>query len=97
SILASLRFVGRAAGRAGSEQVSAMPYQQAHDLTDAKGQRLIQHAVACVDCHDPKTMALRVTRPAFIAGIKALKAKQGIADYDPNRDASRQEMRSFAC
>jgi nitrite reductase (cytochrome c-552) len=33
-------------------------------------------------------MALRVTRPGFIAGIKALKAKQGIADYDPNRDAT---------
>ena len=34
-------------------------------------------------------------RPA--SGIKALKAKQGIADYDPNRDASRQEMRSYVC
>ena len=42
-------------------------------------------------------MAPRVTRPAFIAGIKALKAKQGIADYDPNRDATRQEMRAFVC
>lgn len=33
----------------------------------------------------------------FIAGIKALKAKQGIPDFDPNRDASRQEMRSYVC
>jgi nitrite reductase (cytochrome c-552) len=40
---------------------------------------------------------VRVTRPGFIAGIKALKAKQGVADYEPNRDASRQEMRSFVC
>jgi len=40
---------------------------------------------------------VRVTRPSFINGIKALKAKQGIADYDPNQDASRQEMRSFVC
>src|SRR5262249_27014664 len=47
--------------------------------------------------HEPKTMAVRVTRPAFIAGIKALKAKQGVADYDPNRDETRQEMRSFVC
>ena len=38
-----------------------------------------------------------MTRPGFIAGIKALKAKQGIADYDPNRDATRQEMRAFVC
>jgi nitrite reductase (cytochrome c-552) len=74
-----------------------MPYREARELRDDKGQLLIQHPVACVDCHDPRTMAVRVTRPGFIAGIKALKARQGIADYDPNRDATRQEMRSFAC
>ena len=55
------------------------------------------HPVSCVDCHDPNTMELRVTRPAFITGIKALKASQGIKDYDPNRDATRQEMRSYVC
>lgn len=55
------------------------------------------HPVSCVDCHDPKTMALRVTRPGFITGIKAYKTHQGIKDYDPNRDASRQELRSFVC
>src|SRR5690606_24741833 len=49
------------------------------------------------DCHDPETMALRVTRPAFITGIKALKAHQGIKDYDVNRDATRQEMRTYVC
>jgi nitrite reductase (cytochrome c-552) len=42
-------------------------------------------------------MAVRVTRPGFLAGIKALKAKQGVGDYDPNRDATRQEMRSYVC
>jgi nitrite reductase (cytochrome c-552) len=66
-------------------------------MKDDKGQPLVQHSVSCVDCHEPKTMAVRVTRPGFIAGIKALKAKAGIADYDPNRDATRQEMRSFVC
>jgi nitrite reductase (cytochrome c-552) len=55
------------------------------------------HPVACIDCHDPKSMALRVTRPGFVNGIKALKAKEGKKDYDPNRDATRQEMRSFVC
>jgi nitrite reductase (cytochrome c-552) len=53
--------------------------------------------VACVDCHEPKTMGLRVTRPGFLAGVKAFKAKQGVADFDPNRDATRQEMRSYVC
>ena len=95
--LALYRFVGKGDVQKGFEQVSAMPYREAREMKDDKGQPLVQHPVACVDCHDPKTMALRVTRPGFIAGIKALKAKQGVADYDPNRDATRQEMRSFVC
>jgi nitrite reductase (cytochrome c-552) len=56
-----------------------------------------KYAVACIDCHDPQTMQLRVTRPAFILGIRALKASQGIQDYDVNKMASRQEMRSYVC
>ena len=42
-----------------------MPYQEARDMKDDKGQPLVQHPVACVDCHEPKTMALRVTRPGL--------------------------------
>src|SRR5262244_4347435 len=95
--LALYRFVGKGDVQKGFEQVSGMPYAEARNLKDDKGQPLIQHSLSCVDCHDPKTMAVRVTRPGFIAGIKALKAKQGIPDYDPNRDATRQEMRSFVC
>jgi nitrite reductase (cytochrome c-552) len=91
------RFAGKGDVQKGFELVSGMPYREAREMKDDKGQPLVQHSVACVDCHDPRTMAVRVTRPGFIAGIKALKAGQGIADYDPNRDASRQEMRSFAC
>ncbi len=71
------------------------------------------HPVSCVDCHDPQSMQLRVTRPAFAFGIAALAKsddpvphlpsverwrkgrRQG--DYDANRDASRQEMRTFVC
>jgi nitrite reductase (cytochrome c-552) len=53
--------------------------------------------VACIDCHNPDTLQLRVTRPAFIEGIRALKASQGVANYDVNRDATRQEMRAFVC
>ena len=55
------------------------------------------HPVSCVDCHDPKSMNLRVTRPGFVNGIKALKQSQGVKDFDPNRDATRQEMRTFVC
>ena len=73
----------------GFELMNAMPY--------AAARRLVTHPVACIDCHDPETMQLRITRPGFLEGIRALKAAQGIRDYAVNRDATRQEMRSFVC
>jgi len=73
----------------GFEAINHMHYMDAR--------KLVKFAVACIDCHDPATMQLRVTRPAFIEGMRALKATQGIANYDVNRDATRQEMRSFVC
>lgn len=57
----------------------------------------VQHPVSCIDCHDPSTMSLRVTRPAFMEGIKAVKAQQGIKEYDVNKMATRQEMRTYVC
>jgi nitrite reductase (cytochrome c-552) len=97
SILPLYRAVGNGDVQRGFEAVCPMPLAEARHRTGADGTPLVRHPVACLDCHDPATLALRVTRPGFIAGIKALKASQGVADYDPNRDASRQEMRSFVC
>jgi nitrite reductase (cytochrome c-552) len=57
----------------------------------------ISHPVTCIDCHQPQTMALRITRPALIEAIAALKEAEGIANYDVNRHASRQEMRTLVC
>ncbi|MFT3788339.1 MAG: ammonia-forming cytochrome c nitrite reductase subunit c552 [Tepidisphaeraceae bacterium] len=71
------------------------------------------HPVSCIDCHDPQTMHVRVTRPGFVMGIAALaksddpvphlasverwRTGRRDRDYDPNIDATRQEMRSFVC
>jgi len=63
----------------------------------AEARKLVTHPVACIDCHAPDTMQLRITRPAFIEAIRAMKASQGIRDYDPNKMATRQEMRAFVC
>lgn len=49
----------------------------------------MHYSISCADCHDPKTMALTITRPALIEGLKA----QG---KDP-ASLSRQEMRSAVC
>lgn len=71
------------------------------------------HPVTCIDCHDPKTMAIRITRPGFVNGMADLAAgdapvphmpsvekwRRGnrAEPYDPNKLATRQEMRSFTC
>src|SRR5262245_579171 len=73
----------------GFEAMNQLPYAEARKLVD--------HPIACIDCHSPETMQLRVTRPGFLEGIRALKASQGIPDYDVNTMATRQEMRSFVC
>ena len=64
----------------GFEALNQRPYQAARQE--------VTHPVSCVDCHAPGTMALRVTRPAFIEGIR---------DYDVNTMATRQEMRTYVC
>ena len=110
SVIPVYRKLGGGDAMKGFEQTYKMSYQELNKMLHDSG-----HAfpVSCVDCHEPKTMALRVTRPGFIRGIRSLAesdapvpAMPSIAlwregdrkhPYDPNRDASRNEMRSFVC
>ena len=100
----------------GFEIASAMTYPEAHaelmETPDGTGDPSA-HPVSCVDCHEPQTMKVRVTRPGFVNGIAALAAgdapvphlqsierwREGdrARPYDPNVDATRQEMRSYVC
>lgn len=89
----------------GWEHVNPMPY--------ADATKLVSHPVTCLDCHDPQTMALRITRPAFLEGVANLaksadpvphmpsiekwRAGDRAQAYNPNDLASRQEMRSMSC
>jgi nitrite reductase (cytochrome c-552) len=73
----------------GFDKMNQLPYFEAR--------KLVTHPVSCIDCHDPSTMQLRVTRPGFLEGIRAFKASQGIKNYDVNTMATRQEMRAFVC
>ncbi len=89
----------------GFEEICKMPFSEAT--------KLAEHPVSCIDCHDADTMNLRVSRPAFLNGIRAL-AKSDYAtphlpsierwrkegrkgEYAPNTEATRQEMRSMVC
>jgi nitrite reductase (cytochrome c-552) len=89
SALPAWRKLGGGDIQKGFEAMCAMPF--------AEARKLVTHPVVCLDCHDPKSMALRVTRPGFLAGIRAFKQSQGTQNYDPNTMATRQEMRSFVC
>ncbi len=73
----------------GFDIMNQMPYEEARQY--------VEHPVSCIDCHDPETMELRITRPAFIEGIQVAKAAEGVDDYDVHTMATRQEMRSFVC
>ncbi|MDP1890345.1 MAG: ammonia-forming cytochrome c nitrite reductase subunit c552, partial [Gemmatimonadaceae bacterium] len=74
----------------GFEALNKLPYFDALKETG-------KHPVSCVDCHDPASMALRITRPAFMEGMRAYKASLGVKDYDVNKQATRAEMRSYVC
>jgi len=89
SVVPAYRRLGGGDVLKGFELMCAMPF--------AEARKLVIHPVACLDCHDPKTMAIRVTRPGFLNGIRAFKKSQGVENYDPNTMATRQEMRSFVC
>jgi nitrite reductase (cytochrome c-552) len=98
--------------QAGLVKVSEMSYWDAHkELEKLSGGKA--HPVGCVDCHEPQSMEIRVTRPAFITGIQKLAASSAevphlpsierwrkgdrTKPYDPNLDATRQEKRSYVC
>jgi nitrite reductase (cytochrome c-552) len=65
----------------GWETFNKTPYSELADK--------LHRGTSCADCHDPKTMALRITRPAFVNAMQ----QRGI---DLSK-ASRQDMRSYVC
>ncbi len=110
SIMPVYRALGDGDALDGMKKTHAMSYQELNQMVHDMGHA---HPVSCVDCHEPDSMAVRVTRPAFIEGIQRLAASDapvpavpsiGIwregpraEPYDPNVDASRSEMRAFVC
>ncbi len=110
SIMPLYRQLGDGDAVKGFEQTYRFSYQELNEMLRESGHA---HSVSCVDCHAPDTMELRVTRPGFVRGMEILAASEaplphlpsverwraGSRDrpYDPNRDGSRSEMRSFVC
>ncbi len=110
SIMPLYRQLGDGDVTKGFEATHKLSYEEVNAKLHEIGHA---HPVSCVDCHEPNSMQLRVTRPGFIRGIQALAASDAetphlpsIAEwragsraqpYDPNVDGRRSEMRSFVC
>ncbi|NNJ70255.1 MAG: ammonia-forming cytochrome c nitrite reductase subunit c552 [Kiritimatiellales bacterium] len=110
SIMPVYRALGDGDAIAGMNKTHSMPYKELNKMVHDMGHA---HPVSCVDCHDPESMQIRVTRPGLIVGLQRLAAsdapvpalpsidvwRQGshAEPYDPNVDATRNEMRSLVC
>jgi nitrite reductase (cytochrome c-552) len=110
SVMPLYRKLGDGDAMVGFEKSYQHSYQELNTMLHDLGHA---HPVSCVDCHDPQTMGLRVTRPGFIQGIQALATSEAEVPhmpsvqrwrdgnrkkpYDPNLEATRSEMRSFVC
>lgn len=110
SLMPVYRELGGGDAMAGFTQSHKLSYQELNKKLHDSGHA---HPVSCPDCHEPASMAIRVTRPGFLNGIRALaeseapvpampsietwRAGSRKEPYDPNRDASRNELRSFVC
>jgi nitrite reductase (cytochrome c-552) len=110
SIMPLYRELGDGDAIKGFETTNEYSYKELYALLEESDNA---HPVSCVDCHSPETMEIRVTRPGFIQGITALAEsdvpvphlqsielwRDGPRDkpYDPNKDASQGELRSYVC
>ena len=73
----------------GFEKINAMPYSEAVKLCSTRS--------PASTAMTGQNMSLRISRPAFIEGIRAYKASQGIQNYDVNKQATQDEMRAYMC
>lgn len=110
SIMPLYRELGNGDAMKGFEESYKFTYKDLNAKLHASGNA---HPVSCVDCHDSKTMDLRVTRPGFIRGIQAFAESDAPAPalssielwrkgkretpYDPNIHGTRNEKRSYVC
>lgn len=83
---------GAACNTCKSSQIPALIRQYGEEYYLKSFQEInsqLDHPIACLDCHDPKTMELQITRPALIEAFE----RQG----KDITQSTRQEMRSLVC
>ncbi len=63
----------------------------------AEARKLVAHPVACIDCHDPTTMQLRVTRPGLHRGHPRAEGVAGRRRLRRERDGDAPGDAHFVC
>ncbi|MFC1585293.1 ammonia-forming cytochrome c nitrite reductase subunit c552 [Fibrobacterota bacterium] len=110
SVMPLYRQLGNGDAVAGFNKTHMTPYKELSSTLHEMGHA---YPVTCSDCHNPQSMKLRITRPGFIIGIQELaesiaplpqipsierwRTNGRNEDYNPNKLATRTEMRSFVC
>ena len=81
SVMPLYRMLGDGDAAKGFERTHAISYREANAMLREAGHA---HPVSCVDCHDPASMSIRVTRPGFIRGIQALAESEAPVPHLPS-------------
>ena len=93
SVMPLYRELGGGNAMAGLEKTHQMSYQELNTRLHESGHA---HPVSCVDCHDPETMKLRVTRPGFIKAIQAVAQSEAPLPQMPSIERWRATDRTRA-
>src|SRR5688572_26973521 len=72
SVLPAYREAGRKAGATEPRDQVLKGFEIVCGMSYAESRKLVTHPVTCLDCHDPKSLELRVTRPGFLNAVKEL-------------------------
>jgi nitrite reductase (cytochrome c-552) len=91
SVMPLYRALGEGDAMRGFEKTYTFTYQELDKKLHDTGH---DHPVSCVDCHDPNSMALRVSRPGFIKGIQRLAESSAAVPALPSIDLWRESKRS---
>ena len=81
AVMPLYRELGGGDAMKGFEMSYKIPYKEMNQKLHAMGHG---QTLTCPDCHDPETMQLIVTRPAFLVGIQKLAASDAATPFAPS-------------
>src|SRR5262249_10090307 len=86
SVLPTYRPAGKQAGVPDDHPKGQVMkgFEQVCSMTLPEARKTVTPPVTCLDCHDPQSLALRVTRPGFLNGIREFAKSDVPAPHLPS-------------